>query len=78
MGIDPMPLDMLAQLLARIAIAAGEPVASAYARGCTTRWKADGSPVTDADLSAERLILKRLAAAFRGPGRCGRERRGRA
>ncbi len=61
-----MPLDTLARLLVRIAIAAGGPVASVYARGCPTRWKADGSPVTEADLAAERLILDRLAAAFPG------------
>lgn len=59
-----MSPDTLALLLAQIAIAAGGPVASAYASGCSTRWKADGSPVTEADLAAERLILKRLAAAF--------------
>ncbi|WP_246733460.1 3'(2'),5'-bisphosphate nucleotidase CysQ [Methylobacterium sp. BTF04] len=61
-----MPLDTLAQSLVRIAIAAGGPVASVYAHGCATRWKADGSPVTEADLAAERLILERLAAAFPG------------
>ncbi|MDO9429198.1 MAG: 3'(2'),5'-bisphosphate nucleotidase CysQ [Methylobacterium sp.] len=61
-----MPLDTLARTLVRIAIAAGGPVAAAYAHGCATRWKVDGSPVTDADLAAERLILERLAAAFPG------------
>ena len=61
-----MPLDTLARSLVRIAIAAGGPVASVYFRGCPTRWKADGSPVTEADLAAERLILERLAAAFPG------------
>src|ERR1700712_3446908 len=61
-----MPLDALALSLAQITIAAGGSVASIYARGCSTRWKADGSPVTEADLAAERLILERLAHAFPG------------
>jgi 3'(2'), 5'-bisphosphate nucleotidase len=59
-----MPDDALALSLARIAVAAGEPVAEIYARGCTARRKGDASPVTDADLAAERVILDRLAAAF--------------
>jgi 3'(2'),5'-bisphosphate nucleotidase len=66
MGIDLLPFDILAQSLARITIAAGRPVASIYAAGCSTRWKADGSPVTEADLAAERLILGRLDEAFPG------------
>ncbi|WP_082552526.1 3'(2'),5'-bisphosphate nucleotidase CysQ [Methylobacterium sp. Leaf456] len=61
-----MPPDTLARSLVRIAIAAGGPVASVYSRGCATRWKVDGSPVTEADLAAERLILERLSAAFPG------------
>lgn len=61
-----MPLDMLARSLAQITIAAGRPVALIYADGCATRWKADGSPVTEADLAAERLILERLTEAFPG------------
>ena len=61
-----MPLDTLARSLVHIAITAGGPVASVYSHGCPTRWKADGSPVTEADLAAERLILERLAAAFPG------------
>jgi len=59
-----MPLDTLALSLAQITIAAGGSVASIYARDCSTRWKADGSPVTEADLAAERLILEKLAYAF--------------
>ena len=56
--------DALALSLARITIAAGEPVARIYGRGYTARYKGDASPVTDADLAAERVILDRLAAAF--------------
>ena len=59
-----MALDRLALLLAQITIAAGGPVSSVYARRCSTRWKPDGSPVTEADLAAERLILERLGKAF--------------
>ena len=60
----PMPAEPLALSLARIAVSAGEPVAAIYAHGCEVRSKADASPVTDADLAAERLILERLADAF--------------
>ena len=61
-----MSADTLALSLARIVVAAGEPVAAIYARGFEARRKADASPVTDADLAAERVILERLAAAFPG------------
>jgi 3'(2'),5'-bisphosphate nucleotidase len=58
--------EALCLCLARIAVAAGEPVAEIYASGCIARYKGDASPVTDADLAAERVILDRLAAAFPG------------
>ena len=61
-----MSADTFAVSLARIVVAAGEPVASIYARGFEARRKADASPVTDADLAAEHVILDRLAAAFPG------------
>src|SRR5687768_10724509 len=64
--IEPMSADTFAVSLARIVVAAGEPVASIYARGFEARRKADASPVTDADLAAEHVILDRLAAAFPG------------
>src|SRR4051794_21672293 len=59
-----MPNDLLALLFARIAVAAGEPVAALYARRCETAWKPDASPVTDADVAAERLVLEKLAGAL--------------
>lgn len=61
-----MTSDALALRLAAIAIAAGEPVAAAFRGGCVTRWKPDGSPVTEADLVAERLIIDRIGEAFPG------------
>jgi 3'(2'),5'-bisphosphate nucleotidase len=59
-----MSMDALSLSLARIAVAAGAPVAGIYARGCTARYKGDASPVTDADLAAERVIIDSLAGAF--------------
>ncbi|HEX2726622.1 MAG TPA: 3'(2'),5'-bisphosphate nucleotidase CysQ [Beijerinckiaceae bacterium] len=56
--------DALSLCLAQIAVAAGEPVADIYTHGCRTHYKADASPVTNADLAAERVILEQLAVAF--------------
>jgi len=52
--------------LARIALEAGEIVMRHYREGCAVREKADRSPVTDADVEAERLILSRLSTQFPG------------
>ncbi|MGO4570831.1 3'(2'),5'-bisphosphate nucleotidase CysQ [Microvirga sp. 2TAF3] len=61
-----MSFDVTALLLAQIAVAAGEPIMEIYRRGFSTAWKADASPVTEADLASERLIMQRLAALFPG------------
>jgi 3'(2'), 5'-bisphosphate nucleotidase len=47
--------------LARIAYDAGAIVLAHYANEITATWKEDHSPVTAADVEAERFILKRLA-----------------
>ncbi|HEY0267029.1 MAG TPA: 3'(2'),5'-bisphosphate nucleotidase CysQ [Rhizomicrobium sp.] len=52
--------------LVRIAQEAGVVVMRHYEAGCDPRFKADRSPVTDADEDAERLILAELAAGFPG------------
>ncbi|WP_419951712.1 3'(2'),5'-bisphosphate nucleotidase CysQ [Methylobacterium sp.] len=58
--------DELARDLARIAVTAGSAVATIFASGCAPSWKEDGSPVTDADLAAERVICDLLYDRFPG------------
>jgi 3'(2'), 5'-bisphosphate nucleotidase len=52
------------ETLVRIAREAGVVVMRHYDAGTDTRFKADRSPVTDADEEAEKLILTELAKAF--------------
>lgn len=59
-------IDLVALSLGCIAVAAGAVIAEIYARGPSTAQKPDASPVTDADLAAERLIVDQLASAFPG------------
>ena len=47
-----------------IAVAAGLPIMEVYAQGATAETKPDGSPVTEADMLAEALILERLSAQW--------------
>jgi 3'(2'),5'-bisphosphate nucleotidase len=54
--------DKLAHLLAQVAVEAGGPIMAVRARGFSASYKADSSPVTEADLAAEALIVERLAA----------------
>jgi 3'(2'),5'-bisphosphate nucleotidase len=56
--------DELARDLACVAVTAGSTVAAVFAAGCALTWKGDGSPVTDADLAAERIICDRLSERF--------------
>ncbi|PSC03952.1 3'(2'),5'-bisphosphate nucleotidase [Alsobacter soli] len=58
----PLPSDLftLAEALGSVAVLAGPPIMRAYCR-CTAALKADGSPVTEADLAAEAAILPPLA-----------------
>jgi 3'(2'), 5'-bisphosphate nucleotidase len=53
-------LDTWAMLFGAIAVEAGGAIMAIYERGCAPDAKADGSPVTEADLSAERIVLQRL------------------
>ncbi|HEY3910718.1 MAG TPA: 3'(2'),5'-bisphosphate nucleotidase CysQ [Stellaceae bacterium] len=56
-----------AELLAtarRAALAAGEAIMRVYAQDFDVRQKADKTPVTEADLAAERIIIERLETAF--------------
>ncbi|WP_346795881.1 3'(2'),5'-bisphosphate nucleotidase CysQ [Halomonas sp. Bachu 37] len=46
----------------RIAVAAGEAILAFYHRGFSVTAKEDASPVTEADLAANRLILQELEA----------------
>ena len=49
------------KLFAEIAVAAGLPIMQVYAAGAASALKSDGSPVTEADIRAEALILEQLA-----------------
>lgn len=53
--------EAIAARLALLTIEAGRLVLDLHGRGLPIVTKSDGSPTTDADLSAERLILERLA-----------------
>jgi 3'(2'), 5'-bisphosphate nucleotidase len=48
----------------RAALAAGEAILRIYAQDFDVRQKADKTPVTEADLAAERIIISMLQAAF--------------
>ncbi|APG92130.1 3'(2'),5'-bisphosphate nucleotidase CysQ [Sinorhizobium americanum] len=52
------------EILERSAIAAGRAIMEIYNAGPAVTYKADTSPVTDADHRAERIILDELATAF--------------
>ncbi|WP_075289542.1 3'(2'),5'-bisphosphate nucleotidase CysQ [Pararhizobium arenae] len=51
-------------ILEEAAVAAGKAIIDVYNAGPDVAYKADCSPVTDADETAERIILDRLVAAF--------------
>ncbi|PDT84601.1 3'(2'),5'-bisphosphate nucleotidase CysQ [Sinorhizobium sp. BJ1] len=52
------------EALERSALAAGRAIMEIYNTGPAVTYKADTSPVTDADYRAERIILDDLATAF--------------
>jgi 3'(2'),5'-bisphosphate nucleotidase len=52
--------------LGRIAIAAGKPVLDLYQTGAAVTTKSDASPVTEADLAAEKVILEELSIFLPG------------
>ena len=59
--LHDLPLESLATAIRDIAILAGQEILAVYDSAFAVRDKADKSPVTAADESAERLILQRLA-----------------
>lgn len=65
-GSAPFHRDEVARTLARIARDAGDILRAMQHRPDGIRRKADGSPVSDADLAAEALIASALAEAFPG------------
>ena len=55
-------LDEIAHIFGQIAVNAAVPIMDFFNSDGEARRKTDGSPVTDADLASERLILKALAS----------------
>jgi len=56
--------DHLLDTARRAALAAGEAIMAVYAQDFDVRQKLDKSPVTEADLAAERIIVAILRGAF--------------
>jgi 3'(2'),5'-bisphosphate nucleotidase len=56
--------DELARIFGQIAVNAAVPIMEYYRSEGSARKKPDGSPVTDADLASERIILAALAKAL--------------
>lgn len=57
---NDLPSPLVGGLL-DLAIEAGKAVMTVYGRGAQARWKEDATPVTEADLTAENIILTGLA-----------------
>lgn len=51
----------LIERMIEAAIAASDAILEVYARGTEASWKADGSPVTEADARAEEVIIRELS-----------------
>lgn len=66
---------MMAEVIA-IAREAGAAIEAVRAAGFRARSKADDSPVTEADLAADRIIARGLGAAFPGDGIVSEESHG--
>ncbi len=66
------------ELAARLAREAGELTLRHFQKGVETRWKPDASPVTVADVEAEKLIRRRLHESFPDDGIVGEEEGERA
>ncbi|MGH7045780.1 MAG: 3'(2'),5'-bisphosphate nucleotidase CysQ [Stellaceae bacterium] len=56
--------ETLLDVAQRAALAAGEAIMRVYAQEFDVRQKADKTPVTEADLAAERVIIDMLGSAF--------------
>lgn len=63
---DPAERNALGLALGRIAVAAGKPVLDLFRTGTSVRTKSDASPVTEADLAAEKMILEGLRILLPG------------
>ena len=57
-------LEQLLEVARRAALAAGEAILEVYATAFDVQQKTDNTPVTEADLAAERIILAMLSEAF--------------
>ena len=62
-GVSSDRQEML-DIVCQIAVAAGEAILQVYAKEFDVRQKIDKTPVTEADLLAERIIVDRLMSAF--------------
>ena len=60
----PLWTETEAQSLAGAVVAAGRAVAALAGAGLEPTTKADGTPVTAADIAAERILLERIRADF--------------
>src|SRR6202040_543036 len=60
----PAMTDPLLDVATRAALAAGEAIMRVYAEPFEVIQKSDQTPVTEADLAAERVIVKMLTEAF--------------
>ncbi len=64
MTVEAPPIEELALPIIAIAQRAGAVILDVYRSNPNTRYKADRSPVTDADQAAENLILESLSKLF--------------
>jgi 3'(2'), 5'-bisphosphate nucleotidase len=55
-----LEFDQLARIFGQIALDAGVPIMEFFKSDVEARYKSDGSPVTDADIESERIILAAL------------------
>jgi len=62
-GVSNDRREML-DIVCRTAAVAGEAILKVYAEEFDVRHKTDKTPVTEADLAAERIIVDRLMSAF--------------
>lgn len=58
------PLHSLAHICADIALEAAVPILEIYRKSLAVSTKADGSPVTEADLAADHIIRERLQSLW--------------
>src|SRR3954470_20699199 len=61
-----MSTEAIEVFLARTALEAGQVIMEIYRHGFSSFQKPDASPVTEANLAAERLILERLSTVLPG------------